>query len=207
MALEMDGIQRGWWLDLVDTEKGPSLLTLSWCPWYRLVQVGPHPLGTCVFCLGRWGGSLSLTSSSRISGLWSTTPHQVFPFWCLCVKTNKRAKTSTCLSSPGEKVVHIYHLLMVRPNEGRVTVPILQMKKLKALRCKCICSVSVLYRPRLRSPDSHRYIFSKGTVLSVISLTTLWESWARQRWQKMFFSSRPHENNQLRQHTWVCLVF
>lgn len=207
MALEMDGIPRGWRRHGGHRE-GPLSAGTQWYPWYRLVQVGPHPLGTCVLCLGRWGGSLTLTPSSRISGLWSTTPHQVFPFWCLCAKTNKRAKTLTCLSSAGKKVVHVYHLLYgQKPNECRITVPILQMKKLKTPRCTCLCLVSVLYRPILRSPDSHRYIFSKGTVLSVTSLTTLWESWARQRWQEMFFSSRPHENKSLRQHTWVCLVF
>lgn len=140
-----------------------------------LVQAGsgwPSPSGDMRFLPGKVRGFFVSNIFFKNFRPMVDYPPPGFPILVLMCE-NKRAKTSTCLSSPGEKVVHIYHLLMVRPNEGRVTVPILQMKKLKALRCKCICSVSVLYRPRLRSPDSHRYIFPKGTVLSVISLTTL----------------------------------
>lgn len=88
---KVDGIPRNWgWIEhLVDTKKGPYLVTLSQCSRSRLVLTFP---GTCTFCLGRWGVSLSPTpSSSRISGLGPTVPSG-FPILVPVCKSKQRSK-------------------------------------------------------------------------------------------------------------------
>ena len=109
---EVDGIPRNWgWIEhLVDTKKGPYLVTLSQCSWSRLVLTFP---GTCTFCLGRWGVSLSPTpSSSRISGLGPTVPPG-FPILVPVCKSKQRSKNLDMPHSTGDKAACTHHCLFL----------------------------------------------------------------------------------------------